>query len=162
MQSSSDTRIEFLTDRRDALPIIGRWYNEEWGQRLRNESLEISIQRLDEYLNRDHMPFILLITEGPEILASAQLKYREMAEMYPEKEHWLGGVFVSPRHRGRGLGSRIANEIANRAPEYGVETLFLQTEQLDGGLYRRLGWTPIEQVNNNGLEVLVMERTVSR
>ena len=153
-------QFEFLIDRRDAISVIGKWYNSEWGEPLRNESLDESIRRLDEYLNRDQMPFILLITEHDEILATAQLKYREMAAMYPEKEHWLGGVYVSPEHRGRGLGSRIANEIALRAPDYGVETLYLQTEQLDGGLYARLGWTPIEQVNNEGLEVLVMQRTV--
>lgn len=154
-------QFEFLNDRRDAIPIIGRWYHDEWGRRLRNESLESATARLDEYLNRDRIPFILIISEGKEILATAQLKFREMEKMYPEKEHWLGGVFVSPQHRGHGLGSQIANEIAERAPLYGVETLFLQTERLDGGLYRRIGWTPIEQVNNEGLEVLVMERTVS-
>ena len=153
-------RFEYLAERRDAMPTIGRWYNEEWGQRLRDESLEASVQRLDEYLNTDRIPFILVLGEGDDILAVAQLKYREMADIYPEKEHWLGGVFVNPRHRGRGLGSRVADEIARRAPAYGVETLYLQTESLDGGLYRHLGWTPIERVNNNGLEVLVMERVL--
>ena len=76
------------------------------------------------------------------------------------KEHWLGGVFVAPAHRGRGLGSRIAGEIARRAPAYGVHTLFLQTERLDGGMYRHIGWVPIAQVNIHGLEVLVMKREV--
>ncbi len=153
-------RFEFLIDRRDAIPIIGRWYNEKWGRPHRNETEEESIEGLSEYLNNDRIPFILVATEDDNILASAQLKYREMEDIYPEKEHWLGGVFVAPSHRGRGLGSRLANEIAGRAPAYGVETLYLQTEQLDGGLYRPLGWHPIEQVNNHGLEVLVMERAV--
>ena len=153
-------QFEFLSERRDAIPIIGRWYNDEWGRRLRNESLETSTDRLSEYLNQDRMPFILVISEGDDILACAQLKYREMAEIYPEKEHWLGGVFVSPEHRHRGLASRLANEMVDRAPNYGVETLYVQTEQLDGGLYRHIGWTPIEQVNNKGVEILVMERAV--
>ena len=83
-----------------------------------------------------------------------------MEDIFPEKEHWIGGVFVAPEYRGKGLGSRMTEEIATRAPSYGVRTLHLQTERLDGGLYRQLGWQPVAQVNNHGMEVLVMQRNV--
>ncbi|MFQ6006412.1 MAG: hypothetical protein ACE5OQ_13020, partial [Woeseia sp.] len=53
-------------------------------------------------------------------------------------------------------------QIATMAPTYGVQTLHLQTEAPDGGLYARLGWTPYAQVNNRGLNVLVMERLLPR
>lgn len=153
-------RFEYLADRHDAIPIIGRWYRKEWGFRLRGETEEESIERLTGYLNRDEMPFILVATNEENILGSAQLKYREMADIFPEKEHWIGGVFVAPEYRGKGLGSRIAEEIAIRAPSYGVRSLHLQTERLDGGLYLQLGWQPVVQVTNHGMEVLVMERNV--
>lgn len=42
-----------------------------------------------------------------------------------------------------------------------VERLHLQTPALDGGLYARLGWEPIAQVTNHGLDALVMERVLS-
>ena len=83
-----------------------------------------------------------------------------MEDIYPDKLHWLGGVFVAPQYRGKGIGSTLAEHIARKAPSYGVKILYLQTEQLDGGLYSRLGWTPFEQVDNHGLRVLVMERHV--
>lgn len=153
-------QFEFLINHQDAIPIIGRWYNEEWGRRFHDESEEVSIKKLNGYLNTDKIPFILVAIEGTEIVGAAQLKYREMADLFPEKEHWLGGVFVSPKHRGRGIGSQLAQEIAGRAPSYGVSTLHLQTEQLDGGLYSRLGWQPVEQVDNHGMHVLVMERHI--
>lgn len=153
-------QFEFLINRPDAIPVIGRWYNEEWGRPHRDEKLEETIESLHAYLNVDRIPFILVATENDTILGAAQLKYREMANIYPDKEHWLGGVYVLPEHRGRGLGSRLANEIASRAPAHDVDVLYLQTERLDGGLYRPLGWKPIEQVNNNGIEVLVMQRAV--
>ena len=153
-------RFEFLRDRPDAIPIIGRWYHREWGQRLRGDTEEQSILLLDTYLNTDRIPFILVATDGDTIMGCAQLKFREMEEMFPDKEHWLGGVYVGADFRGHGLGSQLADEIARQAPAYGVDILYLQTEQLDGGLYRRLGWQPLEQVNNHGLEVLVMERAL--
>lgn len=153
-------QFEFLANRLDAKPVIGRWYHREWGLRLQGETEQQSIDRLNEYLHIDRLPFILLATEGTALLGAVQLKYREMADLYPDKEHWLGGVYVAPDHRNRGIGSLMAEEIAARAPEYGVKTLYLQTEQLDGGLYRRLGWQPIESVDNHGTQVLVMERSV--
>ena len=30
-----------------------------------------------------------------QIVGSAELKYREMEDMVPEKEHWLGGVYLA-------------------------------------------------------------------
>lgn len=156
--STMSIEFSFLADHRDALPVIARWYFEQWGHLIEDETLEQSNERLHNSLNRDRIPFILVATLAGEVIGCAQLKFREMADMFPEKEHWIGGVYVSSKHRGRGFGSKIAEEIAVLAPKYGVETLHLQTERLDGGIYARLGWVPTNQVNNHGLEVLVMER----
>ena len=140
------------------MPIIAGWYFHQWGHRVPGETEARSLERLEEYLHRDRIPFILVGLVNADICAVAQLKYREMADIYPEKEHWLGGVFVPEEHRNRGYGGRMAEQIATLAPSYGVKTLYLQTDRLDGGIYSRLGWHPIERVNNRGLEVLVMER----
>ena len=151
----------FLADRVDALPIISKWYFEEWGHLLENDSIERMRDRMRDYMNRDQIPFILLGIDDNEVVGAAQLKYREMAEMFPDKEHWLGGVYVATDHRGQRYGPQIVEQIVNIAPRYGVQTLHLQTNALDGGLYARLGWTPYAQVKNNGLDVLVMERHLS-
>ena len=117
--------------------------------------------RSDDYMNRDKIPLILVATNDNNLVGAAQLKYREMVEMFPEKEHWLGGEYVAARHRGQGYGSQMVEQIVKMAPSYGVETLHLQTQALDGGLYARLGWTPHTQVTSRGLEVLVMEQQLS-
>ena len=155
-------KFEFLAHRQDAMPAISRWYHQEWGQRLHGETESDSMTRLATYLNVDKIPFILVATEQKTILGAAQLKYREMEALYPEKEHWLGGVYVAPEHRGRGIASRLVKEMASRAPSYGVSILYLQTEQLDGGLYASLGWQRMEEVTNDGVHVLVMERDLNK
>ena len=150
----------FLADRVDAIPTIARWYFDEWGHLVKGDSSERARDRVEGYLNRDEIPFILVVTNNNELVGAAQLRYREMAEMFPDKEHWLGGVYVAASHRGQGYGVQIVERIVEMAPRYGVETLYLQTQALDGGLYARLGWTPCAQVTNHGLDVLVMERPV--
>ena len=146
----------FLADRQDAIPIIAGWYFEQWGH-ITKASVETTSAKMREALNRDKIPLFVLAVEDDEIVGVAELKYREMT-IYPDKEHWIGGVFVPPAHRGKGIASRVANRIAEIARSLGVKTLHVQTERLDGGLYSRLGWAPFEQVNYRGLDVLVMER----
>lgn len=58
------------------------------------------------------------------------------------------------------MAEGVVNEAIRVASQMGVETLYLQTQDLTGGLYKRLGWKPIEQVNYDGEEALVMERAV--
>ena len=147
-----------MADRKNEILTIAKWYFSQWAHLTEGETIEKVEARLRKYLNRDKIPFVLLAVEKSEILGVGQLKYCEMEDIFPEKEHWLGGLFVPEKHRGYGYGLAIAEQIAQVAPSYGVTTLFLQTERLDGGFYTRLGWRQIERVENRGLEVLVMER----
>lgn len=149
----------FLADRADAMPIVAEWYFDEWAHQIPGETLGTTEAALAKYLNRDRIPLIVLAIVSDQVAGAAQLKLREM-DIYPEKEHWLGGVFVSPGHRGKRVGSGLAERIAEIANHFEVKTLHLQTEQLDGGFYARLGWQPYEQVMYRGREVLVMERRI--
>ncbi|MEM7104910.1 MAG: GNAT family N-acetyltransferase [Bacteroidota bacterium] len=149
--------LEYLADRPDFINTIAQWYFDEWGNRMTDNNLTKEIENVKLYLNKDKIPLIIVATDGAELLGVAQLKFREM-DMYPEKEHWLGGVYVSPAHRGKNIAVQMIGKIIALAKTLGVKKLYLQTIRLDGGLYARLGWQPIEQVFNNGQDVLVMER----
>jgi GNAT superfamily N-acetyltransferase len=153
--------FKFLADCVDAIPIISKWYSDEWGHLAQSHTTERPRDRIEDYMNRDEIPFILVAMYDNDLVGAAQLKYREMVEMFPDKEHWLGGVYVAASYRGQGYGAQIVEQIVKIAPSYGVETLHLQTQALDGGLYARLGWTPSAQVTSHGLDVLVMERHLS-
>ncbi len=152
--------FEFLANAREMIPTLGYLYHNEWGQRLYGESREESIAKLDDYLNTESLPLILVANENRNLLAAAKLRRYEMKEQFPDKEFWLGGVFVSERQRGRGVGAKLVSEILSIAPNYGVSALYLQTEDLKGGMYASLGWEPLKQVTNKAKKVLVMERHV--
>ena len=153
-------QLDFLANNKHAIPIIAKWYFDEWGYLPEENSVQKVIQNLQSYLNTDKIPLMIIAKGGKEILGTAQLKYREMS-IYPEKEHWLGGVYVSKNHRGKRIAEKIILEIISNAKKFGVHELYLQTEKLNGGLYRRMGWKPIEQVNYRGINVLVMGKTIA-
>ena len=150
-------KFEYLADNIDFLPTVANWYFEEWGDLLKDQNPEEGIERLRAYLNKDSIPLMLVAIENGNPVGVAQLKYREMT-IYPEKEHWLGGVYVSSKSRGKGIAKQVVQGIIDIAKTLNVETLYLQTENLNGGLYRKMGWTPIEQINYNGVDVLVMKK----
>ncbi len=159
----SDPALAFacLADRPRALPVVARWYYDEWARLVPGETPAIVEARLREkYLNRDRVPLILLAELEGEVVGAAQLKFREMS-IYPEREHWLGGVYVDPGRRGAGIGARLVERTAGLARRLGVATLHLQTLRLDGGLYAALGWTPRERVVYEGREVRVMARRLA-
>jgi GNAT superfamily N-acetyltransferase len=99
----------------------------------------------------------LLAIEGEIVVGCGALKMREM-EIYPEREHWLGNVYVTPGRRGQGVASRLVEAVVVASPRFGVSVLSLQTERPDGGLYAKLGWQHVERVWFLGREVTVMER----
>ena len=41
-------------------------------------------------------------------------------DIYPELEHWLGGVYVAPDYRRRGIAKLIVEESKNVARKLGV------------------------------------------
>jgi len=149
----------FLKNHPEVLPIIADWYFQEWGYLMENHSVEKEKKRQEIYLNDDKIPFILLGMEKDELIGVIQIKYREMS-IYPEKEHWLGGVYVVKAHRGKGVARAIIEKALQMMPDYGVEKLHLQTENLTGGLYAKMGWQALKEVVYNGVRVLVMERKI--
>ena len=155
----SNFNFEFLVDRQDAIPQVAKWYFEEWGYNVPGNSIQKSIDRIAGKVNREHPPLHILAMEDQKVLGVAQLKLHEM-DIYSEREFWLGGLFVTPNFRGKGIGSALANKIATIAADFGVKELYLQTEALDGGLYQQLGWQPIETVEYKGVNVTVMVRNL--
>jgi GNAT superfamily N-acetyltransferase len=153
-------RFTFLADQPDALTTIARWYFDQWGHRIAGSSVDRICARLQQALNRDRAPLLVLALEGEEIVGVAELKFREM-EIYPELEYWLGGVYVPVAHRGRAIATRVIGRAVELARSFGIDKLHIQTERVDGGLYARLGWCPLTRVNYKGLDVLVMERSLA-
>ena len=153
-------KFVYLADRPEALATIAGWYFSEWGYLRPDTGPERIAARLGSSMHRDRLPLVVLAVDGREVIAAAELKYHEM-DIYPDREHWLGGVYVAVPHRGRGVAAQLIGYAVAEAAALGVEVLHLQTEHRDGGLYTRLGWQAVEQVNYRGVDVLLMQRRIA-
>lgn len=159
-QVPSHTAVHFvpLAEVPEAIPVLARWYFDQWGHERPGATLAAVETKVRVSAQTSAIPMSLLaLTGNGQIIGAAQLKIREM-EIFPEKEHWLGGVYVSASHRGAGIATKLVEQMMAVSRRVGVTTLYLQTEDLSGGLYARLGWRPEQTVRSLGKIVLVMRR----
>lgn len=154
---SMNVEYQLLAERPDAVLIIANWLHGEWGHEVEGSSAEKLAEGIGARMSIDRFPMHVIAIQGDDVVGFGALKIREM-KIYQHREHWLGSLFVPVQHRGKGIASGLIEEIVRRGQERGVSLLSLQTEQLEGGLYLRSGWKPVEQVHYRGLDVLVMER----
>ena len=148
--------IHFLADRPDALPLVAGWLYTEWGRRDPGNSPEATAERLAAELSRDRLPIVVVAAYNGVVVGTAALKLHELRDRFPELRHWLGGVYVSADARGHGIAGALVRHVEQLAIDRGITVLHLQTERLDGGLYARLGFQPIEQIKHRGIDVMVM------
>ena len=152
-------QLLLLADYPQALPVVARWYFAEWAYISNAASVDVVQAALERYLNTDRIPLMVVAVDGADVIGAATLRYNNMRH-YPEKEHWLGGVYVSADHRNKGVATQLIRRIIALAEVLDVKVLHLLTEDLSGGLYSKLGWQPIERLQYLDHEFLVMENTL--
>ena len=60
--------------------------------------------------------------------------------------------------------SQVHNRLCRPKPQrraHAIETLYLQTEHLGGGLYGNLGWTLVQAHHEGGVDQVVMVRNLA-
>ncbi|HEX8352059.1 MAG TPA: GNAT family N-acetyltransferase [Pyrinomonadaceae bacterium] len=146
-----------LAQRPTEIPRIARWWCDEWGLPERHSTFSQYVREL-EGLALDALPAHLIAESAGRAIGVATLKVKVGHGVIPGHSHWLSGVFVEPSHRRNGVAAALCEEIMEVARRRGVTRLYLQTEHLDGGLYARLGWVPVQRHREGGLDQLIMVR----
>ena len=149
--------LDFLANHRNLIPQVAEWLDSEWGYLHPNRSYQDLCSQLETSVNTSTPPLHIIALDEDKLVGVAALKLTEM-EMFPEREHWLGSLFVAPENRGQGIATLLEEEIIRLANTSSISRLYLQTEALDGGLYSKLGWKEREKVSDQGIKVLVMEK----
>ncbi|NQZ07992.1 MAG: GNAT family N-acetyltransferase [Algicola sp.] len=148
-------KLLLLADEPSAAATVATWYFNEWCKDTGRYDKDEVEKKVYASTNRDKPPLLVLAKEDDTLIGAAELKFREM-DIYPQFEHWIGGVYVDENHRGKGVAFKLVSEVIAKARSVGVKKLYLQTEDLSGGLYARMGFKPIEEADSNGVKVLVM------
>jgi predicted N-acetyltransferase YhbS len=132
-------RISYLIEHPEYVRQLAQWLFEEWDAILGEKTPEVRIKKLNAHMNRDQLPIAWVAHENGQLLGTAALRARDL-EGREDLTPWLGGVFVGPDFRRRGIGAALCATVEDAARSRGIQTLYLFT--LDKQVwYSRMGWT---------------------
>ena len=149
------TDIAFLAERADCIPTLARWFREEWGGYYAGRSLASIEDDFRRELNRDVLPVRLVAFEDSALAGTAVLRESALGE-HSEYSPGLGGLYVHPSMRNRGVGSALVVGCTRLATELRLGDLYAATATAQGFI-ERLGWRRSASIEHEG-EVLGIYR----
>jgi GNAT superfamily N-acetyltransferase len=146
-----------LSERPRAVPLVARWWLDDCAERRPDRSLQSAAAELAKQ-EPNELPLRVLAERRGEILGVASLTQYQMRDALPDIESWIGSLYVVPRARGGGVASALAQRMERFALARRVDELHVWTERLDGGLYAKLGWEPLQTLGYEGRELLILSK----
>lgn len=137
--------ICLLAEHPQYCPEIAQWYFDEWACLSPHASIErVIADVIAKSHSKSLLPLSYIALSDTTLAAVAELKYREH-KGYPDYEHWLGGVFVSPNYRRQGVAKALITKALHHADGLGIRYLYLQTEDKNRILYQQFGFHPLHE-----------------
>lgn len=139
--------IENISAHLDLLDTICEWHRQEWGDEWS--------EQVRQSTGRNAIPTIFVAIENGLPIGTAMLVNDDMLT-HPELGPWLGGVYVEPGHRGRGIATALSRHAMREAARLGVSQLWLYTISARP-LYESLGWEYLGEEDYLGERATIMK-----
>jgi RimJ/RimL family protein N-acetyltransferase len=136
--------IRFLADHLDTMPILAKWFRDQWPDYYAGWSDAEMVQDFLEDTSRDSLPSRLVAFESNELVGTIVLR-EHGTETLPEHQPELGGLYVVESHRGHGIGTELIRAGMKLALDQGYETVYATTV-VAARILERLGWQFIKTV----------------
>lgn len=135
------------------VPVLARWFAAEWPDYYAGrEAAEIEA----DFPFGGGLPRIVVAMEDGLPVGTAALR----AGSIRSHEHltpWLGGLYVHPSHRRRGVARALIEQVADEARRRGAPILYTGTVEAQP-VFQALGWSRLAQTEQDGRPVTVFFR----
>jgi len=81
---------------------VAQWHFGEWGHHYPGGTVDGWLDHIRTRMNADRIPMTVIALDDGEPIGTAALTEHDM-ETHRELSPWLGGVYVVPSSRGRGV-----------------------------------------------------------
>jgi len=145
--------ISPLADFPEAIPIMAKWFYDEW-HTFDGRTIDQITAQLSENLNRHSIPITFVAHQSLEILGTVSLDVSDLPE-FESHSPWLASLYVHRSHRGKGVASTLVSHLKNFALSGGYTPLHLWTRG-STSLYERFGWAEISRATYRDKAITVM------
>ena len=149
-------RISYLAENPELAAQLIPALLEHWSYIFPNQTAAERAAKFQAHQNRDELPIAWVAHDGNTALGTAALRQFDL-EGREDLSPWLGGVFVLPGYRGRGIASALCRVVEDKAHGQGVARLYLFTHGQEA-LYERLGWGTFEEMTWHGHRCSIMSK----
>jgi GNAT superfamily N-acetyltransferase len=118
--------IDYLDQHLEAIPVLAQWHHDEWSSITPDLTIDDRIQGFRARARRGGAPSAVVAVVDGHVAGLACLVAADI-DSHAHLTPWLASVLVGPEHRGRGIGSRLAERIASEARALSVPELYLFT-----------------------------------
>jgi GNAT superfamily N-acetyltransferase len=150
-------QISYLAERPELAAQLIPGLLENWAPIFPQQTAANRAEIFNAHLNYDELPIAWVAHDGDTALGTAALRKYDLRGR-EDLSPWLGGVFVLPGHRRRGIASALCRVVENKVYERGVSRMYLFTHGQES-LYEGLGWSVLEPVVWRGLQCSIMSKT---
>lgn len=149
-------KVEKLIDHQHFIPEIAALKLEEYRRFVPDITLEDLVKGLEKNLSDFAFPIAYIVQENGRFVGAFSLRVCDL-ESHKHLTPWLGGLFVHPEQRKRGVGAFLISQAEVFAKERGFHILYLYTAE-KALLYAKRGWTTIETAYFKHNPITIMEK----
>ena len=148
-------KIEYLADHPEHVPLLAKWFHNEWGYLSPGYELEEREKRLRAKANREAIPISFIAMDGERPIGSASLVECDM-DTRSHLKPWLSSVYVQASSRRHGAGTALVSRVIHEARQHGFSSVYLWTPT-EEEFYRKRGWRTLERTRYKNENAVVME-----
>ncbi len=113
----NEIHFDFLDNRKKDIDLVANWIYAEWGHLVPNRTYQDLCAQFHSRVNENSPPIHIFAIAGDQTVGVAIIKIQEIKKN-PADSYWLGSLVVEPKHRGTGIGSKLAQEVCRIARIY--------------------------------------------
>jgi GNAT superfamily N-acetyltransferase len=146
--------ISYLADQPTLAEQLVPGLVEHWASIIPGYTADARSAKFLAHMNRDTLPIAWVAHDGAKALGTAALRVCDL-EGREDLTPWLGGVYVCPPFRGRGIASALCVAVEQKARQLGASALYLFTTD-QSRVYAHLGWKFFERIQWHGRDGEIM------
>jgi GNAT superfamily N-acetyltransferase len=145
--------IAFLAGHPDCIPTLARWFRDEWPGYYGDRPLADIEDDFRRESHRDVLPIRLVAFEDGVLAGTAVLRDSAL-DGHEDYSPGLGGLYVHPSMRSRGVASALIAACTRLAGELDLGDLYTATATAQG-LVERLGWRRIATLRHESEKLAI-------
>jgi GNAT superfamily N-acetyltransferase len=153
------TTIVTTAERPDLAHIAGTWRWQAFFSDSETTLAEVLERDAQCASSDDVMPTVLVMLEEQQPVGMVALCLDDL-EGRPDLNPWLAGLYVDPKHRGRGHSLILIHQLEALARNAGIERLSLYSAEAVG-LYSKAGWRTVETFERDDKTFSIMQKQLS-